>query len=215
MPGGRVRERHGRDRVIHRAVLYDLVIGLLGGRGHRLRASIADRLRVAPGDRVLDVGSGTGRLAVVLAKRVGPTGAVTGVDPAAEMVARAAANARRAGVSATFHEALAQRLPFSEASFEAVTCTLALHHVAADDRATAVAEMYRVLRPGGTLLIGELKAPSRRWRWLHHFSAGDILGQARELADNVGFADIEYAGTNLAWLGTITAVKPVSTPVRP
>jgi ubiquinone/menaquinone biosynthesis C-methylase UbiE len=205
-------ERHGRDSIIHWAWLYDLMIGLLGRRGHQLRASIADRLKLRPGYGVLDVGSGTGRLAIVLAQRVGPTGSVNGIDPSKEMVARATARARRAGLPATFQEAFAQQLPFADASFHAATCTLALHHVADPDRSTAIAEMYRVLRPGGTLLIGEFQAP-RRHRWwpsLHHFTARDTIEQARELTASAGFTDVEYADTNLSWLGTITAVKPVS-----
>jgi ubiquinone/menaquinone biosynthesis C-methylase UbiE len=212
MPGVHVHERHGRDRLIHCAGLYDLAIGLLGRRGRQLRASIADRLNLGSGDRVLDVGCGTGRLAVVLAQRVGPNGSVNGIDPAREMVAWATANARRAGVAATFQQAFAQQLPFSDASFDALTCTLALHHVADHARPTAVAEMYRVLRPGGTLLIGELQASSRGRRWprLHHFGADDTIEQARELTRSAGFVDIEYADTNLAWLGTITAVKPAT-----
>jgi len=217
MPGKHEHKGHGRDWVIHWATVYDLTSGLLGRRGHQLRASIADRLQLAPGDRVLDVGCGPGRLAVVLAQRVGPTGSVNGIDPAKEMVARATARARRAGVPARFQQAFAQQLPFSDGSFDALTCTLALHHVADHDRPRAVAEMYRVLRPGGTLLIGEFQAPSRRRRWprLHHSRAEDILQQARELTASAGFTDIEHADTNLAWLGTITAVKPVSTTVRP
>ena len=217
MPGAQHHERHGHDWIIHWAGLYDLTTGLLGRRGHQLRASIADRLKLRPGDRVLDVGSGPGRLAVVLAQRVGSTGSVTGIDPSKEMVARAIAKARRAEVPATFQEAFAQRLPFADASFDAVTCTLALHHVAERDRPTAVAEMCRVLRPGGTLLIGEFRASSRSRPWprLHHFRAGNIIEQARELTASAGFADIEYADTGLSWLGTITAVKPVGTAVRP
>jgi ubiquinone/menaquinone biosynthesis C-methylase UbiE len=211
MPGTRVHHhRHGRDPVIHCAIGYDLATGLLGRRRSRLMASIADRLKVGPGDRVLDVGCGTGRLAVVLAQRVGPTGSVNGIDPAREMVRRAKAKARRAGVTATFQQAFAQQLPFADASFDVLTCTLALHHVADQDRPTAVAEMYRVLRPGGTILIGEFQAASRRRRWprLHHFGAENTIEQARELVGSTGFTDIEQADTNIAWLGTIIAVKP-------
>ena len=133
------------------------------------------------------------------------------------MVARATAKARRAEVPATFQEAFAQQLPFGDASFDALTCTLALHHVADPHRPTAVAEMYRVLRPGGTLLIGEFQARSggRRWPSLHNLGARDTIEQARQLTASAGFTDIEYTDTNLSWLGTITAVKPVSTTVRP
>ena len=64
LSGAHAHERHGHDWIIHWAGLYDLLTGLLGRRGDQLRASIADRLKLRPGDRVLDVGSGTGRLAL-------------------------------------------------------------------------------------------------------------------------------------------------------
>jgi ubiquinone/menaquinone biosynthesis C-methylase UbiE len=80
---------HSRDRLIHWARVYDLGNGLLGRRGKRLRTMLADDLELRPGDRVLDVGCGPGRLARVLAERVAPTGSVDGIDAAAEMINRA------------------------------------------------------------------------------------------------------------------------------
>ena len=152
---------------------------------------------------------------MVVGQRVGPSGSVNGIDPAKEMVTRATANAGRAAVPVTFQQAFAQQLPFSDASFDALTCTLVLRHVADHDRTTAVAEMYRVLRPGGTLLIGELQTRrGQRWPRLQHFWAGETIEQGRELTGCTGFTNIQYADTNLAWLGTITAVKPVSTTVH-
>jgi ubiquinone/menaquinone biosynthesis C-methylase UbiE len=217
MLAAHLHEGRGRDRLIRWAAVYDLGSGLLGRRGRQLRASIADRLKVGPGDRVLDVGCGPGRLALVLAQRVAPAGFVTGIDPAKQMLARARAKARRAGVLAEFQEAYAQRLPFSDATFDAVSCTLALHHVAEQDRATAVAEMYRVLRPGGRLVIGEFQAPGRGRRRLlfHHLGTEDTIEQARDLAGSAGFGQVEHLDTNLAWLGTVTAVKPVGATARP
>jgi ubiquinone/menaquinone biosynthesis C-methylase UbiE len=90
----RTNHRTG-DRLVHWAWLYDLEVGFLGRRGRRLRATFADTLRLRPGDRVLDVGCGTGRLAIVFAERVAPTGSVDGVDAAAETVARASRQARK------------------------------------------------------------------------------------------------------------------------
>ena len=145
----------GRDRLIRWAGIYDLGIGLLGRRGKRLRGMLADDLQLQPGDRVLDVGCGPGRQAIVFAERVAPTGSVDGIDAAAEMINRARSQTRRRGVPTTFQVAFAQDLPPADDTFDAVACTLALHHVAEDDQPTAVGEMYRVLKPNGRLLIAE------------------------------------------------------------
>jgi ubiquinone/menaquinone biosynthesis C-methylase UbiE len=170
-------DHHSSDRLIHWARLYDLGNRLLGRRGNRLTRMLADDLQLRPGDRVLDVGCGPGRLARVFAERVAPTGAVDGIDAAAD----------------------------------AVGCTLALHHVAQDDQRTAVAEMYRVLKPGGRLLIAEFhKGPGRRHagpRWLRH-SGEDMLEKALGFVQASGFTDVATGSTTLGWLGKITAQKP-------
>jgi ubiquinone/menaquinone biosynthesis C-methylase UbiE len=203
---------HNRDRPIRWARVYDLGNGLLGRRGKRLRAMEADDLELHPGDRVLDVGCGPGRLAIAFAERVGPTGSVDGIDAAVEMINRANSLARKRGVVATFQVAFAQQLPFPDATFDAVACTLALHHVAEDDQRTAVGEMYRVLKPHGRLLIAEFhKGLGRRRhvgpRWLRH-SGEDMLDRALGLVHASGFVDAAIGSTNLGWLGKITAHKP-------
>jgi len=204
-------DHHGRDRLIRWARVYDLGIGLLGRRGKRLRAMLANDLQLQPGDRVLDVGCGPGRLAMVFAERVAPTGSVEGIDAAAEMINRARSQTRRRRVSATFQVAFAQDLPFENDTFDAVACTLALHHVAEDDQPTAVGEMYRVLKPNGRLLIAEFhKGPGARHvgpRWLRH-SGEDMLDKAHQLVNASGFTDSTSRGTNLRWLGKVTARKP-------
>jgi ubiquinone/menaquinone biosynthesis C-methylase UbiE len=203
---------HNRDRLIRWARVYDFGTGRLGRRGKRLRAMVADDLELRPGDRVLDVGCGPGRLALAFAERVGPTGSVDGIDAAVEMINRASGLARKRGVVATFQVAFAQQLPFPDATFDAVACTLALHHVAEDDQPTAVGEMYRVLKPHGRLLIAEFhKGQGRRRlagpRWLRH-SGEDMLDKSLGLVHASGFVDVASGGTNLSWLGKITAHKP-------
>jgi ubiquinone/menaquinone biosynthesis C-methylase UbiE len=204
-------DHHSRDRLIRWARVYDLGTRLLGRRGKRLRVMLADDLQLQPGDRVLDVGCGPGRLAIVFAERVAPTGSVDGIDAAAEMINRASSQARRRGVPATFQVAFAQHLPFPDATFDAVACTLALHHVAEDDQPAAVAEMYRVLKPSGRLLIAEFhKGPGARHvgpRWLRH-SGEDMLDKTLALVSAAGFMNVASQGTNLRWLGKITACKP-------
>jgi ubiquinone/menaquinone biosynthesis C-methylase UbiE len=211
-------DHHGHDRLIHWAWLYDLTGGLLGRRGNRMRAMLADDLQLQPGDQVLDVGCGPGRLAMVFAECVGAAGSVNGIDPAAEMIKRASSRARKRGLPATFQVAFAQDLPFADGTFDAVACTLALHHVAEDDQLTAVQEIYRVLKSSGRLLIAEFhQGPGRRRRpgprWLRH-SGEDMLDKAARLVSASGFTDLARGSTNLGWLGKITARKPEN-PVAP
>jgi ubiquinone/menaquinone biosynthesis C-methylase UbiE len=202
---------HNRDRLIHWARLYDLTTGLLGRRGSRMRAMFADDLQLRPGERALDVGCGPGRLAMVFAKRVSPTGSVEGIDPSVEMINRATSRASKNGVPANFQVAFAQQLPFADATFDAVACTLALHHVAEDDQQAAVTEMYRVLKPGGRLLIAEFHKGQPHShlvpRWLRRFSDENMVDKALQFVNGSGFTDAATGPTNLRWLGKITARK--------
>jgi ubiquinone/menaquinone biosynthesis C-methylase UbiE len=201
---------HSHDRLIHWARAYDLVNGLLGRRGSRLRNMFADDLGLQGGDRVLDVGCGTGRLAMSFAKRVAPTGSVAGIDAAPEMIKRATSRARKQEVPIAFQVAFAQRLPFPDATFDAVACTLALHHVAEDDQQSAVREMHRVLKPEGRLLIAEFAqghGPHALARWLRPSAPEHMAERARQFVDAAGFSGVTSRPTNLSWLSTITASK--------
>jgi ubiquinone/menaquinone biosynthesis C-methylase UbiE len=171
----------------------------------------ADDLRLVPGDHVLDVGCGPGRLTRVLAERVGPEGSVDGIDASRQMIKRATAKARMQDLRASFQVAYAQHLPFADNTFDAVACTLALHHVADDDQLAAVEEMHRVLKPGGRLLIAEFQAgpkhPHPGPRWLRRSTHEDMIERALNLVNAAGFNGIVSGGTNLGWLGKITARK--------
>ena len=120
------------------------------------RGRVYDRLvvlsGVRPGDSVLDVGSSSGYLASRLTA-AGPSVRVTGVDPSEPAIAYAR---RHAGPAMTFTVGVAQRLPLPDASFDVVTCTLAMHHIPKRQRPAVFAEMYRVTKPGGRLLTADL-----------------------------------------------------------
>jgi ubiquinone/menaquinone biosynthesis C-methylase UbiE len=108
---------------------------------------LADMARVAPGQRVLDVACGTGVLACAAAERVGPGGAVTGLDPNDEMLAVA----RGKNTPVEWRNGHAESLPFADASFDRVASQFGLMFFA--DKAAGLGEMMRVLRPGGRLAV--------------------------------------------------------------
>ncbi len=201
---------HSHDRLIHWARAYDLTNGLLGRRRKRLREMFADDLELQAGDRVLDVGCGTGQLAMTFAERVAPTGSVAGIDAAPEMIKRATSQARKQKLPIAFQVAFAQRLPFPNGSFHAVACTLVLHHVAEDDRQSAVQEMHRVLKPGGRLLIAEFErghGPHQLPRWLLPAAPDHMAEKAYQLVSAAGFTEVRSGPTNLSWLTMINARK--------
>ena len=107
---------------------------------------------VAPGNRVLDVCCGTGASALPAAQRVGPTGRVVGVDLAEQLLVRARAKARERGLdNVEFTEGDMTRLDVADNSMDVVVCVLGLYF--AQDQPSAVAELWRVVRPGGTLAV--------------------------------------------------------------
>lgn len=201
--------------LIHWPRRYDvLVSALLAGRGRRVRTTIAQTIGLAPGQNVLDVGCGTGTLALHLAGRVGPGGSVAGVDASPEMINAARAKAVRKKVDARFMVAAAQALPFEDETLDAVTTSLTIHHLPEADRLLAVREMLRVLRPGGQLLIAEFQAPARpisRSITRHlfgHAMADNDLTAILTLADDAGAVTLTRRPTAVGWLGLVHGRKP-------
>ncbi len=152
--------------VIHWANRYDWVVQIMAfGQAGRLRRQSIDFAQIMPGERVLDVGCGTGDLTLRAAERAGATGQVCGIDPGPEMIAVARRKAARAQAAIDFRVAVVEQLPYPDASFDVVLISLVLHHLPADLKSIALAEIRRVLRspdvvtgkPGGRLVIVEFK----------------------------------------------------------
>jgi demethylmenaquinone methyltransferase/2-methoxy-6-polyprenyl-1,4-benzoquinol methylase len=149
------------DRVADR---YDLMNDLMSLGLHRAWKAFAVALaRVRPGERVLDVASGSGDLAQALARRTGPTGQVLVTDINRRMLARGRDRLLDAGFLAWAVQCDAERLPFPAAWFDCVTVGFGLRNMTRKD--AALAEMARVLKPGGRLLVLEF---SRVWKPLEH-----------------------------------------------
>jgi ubiquinone/menaquinone biosynthesis C-methylase UbiE len=200
--------QRGRGTTIEHFRLNEVVSQIaFGGRRNRVYRQIVSLAGVEPGDSVLDVGSSSGYLARKLATAVGPTGHVTGVDPSEAAISYAR---RRALPTMTFTTGAAQDLDLPDASFDVVTCTLAIHHIPARKREAALREMYRVTKPGGRLLAADFD-PSRRPLPLHPGGqrmrrASATVGPLEELAAAAGY-QVDSVG-QLPLLRYVRAIRP-------
>jgi len=188
--GARVREVF--DRVAPR---YDLMNDLMSFGLHRLwKAFAVSVARIRPGERVLDVASGSGDLARAFARRVGPTGEVWATDINRGMLERGRGRLLDAGCLTPAVQCDAERLPFRAASFDCVAVGFGLRNMT--NKEAALADMTRLLRPGGRLLVLEF---SRVWKplekpydlysfrvlpWLGEKIAGDAAAY-RYLAESI------------------------------
>ena len=183
-----------------RPAAYDILICLVTlGRERAFREKMLRLAHLEPGESVLDVGCGTGTLAIAAKRQVGKTGMVYGVDASPEMIARAEKKARKAGVQVVFKQAFAQSLPFSDAQFGVVMTTVMLHHLSPTARRELAVEIRRVLKPGGRVLAIDFGGTSRMKKsFLDHFHHrhGDI-----ELKHII--AMLNEAGLNIVESGAV------------
>jgi ubiquinone/menaquinone biosynthesis C-methylase UbiE len=163
-----------------------------------------------PGERVLDVGCGTGIVARQVAARLGASGTVTGLDLSPKMLEVARAAAARERVTVEWREGSAEQLPFSDSSFDLVLCQFALMFFA--DKAAALAEMRRVVTGSGRVLVSTWQGLDRHpfYQTLHsviqqHLGMSALqdifaLGEAeslRTLMADVGFQRVEIEPVSL------------------
>jgi demethylmenaquinone methyltransferase/2-methoxy-6-polyprenyl-1,4-benzoquinol methylase len=146
------------DRI---AGVYDLMnSAMTAGLHHQWRERAVDRAEVLPGFDALDVCCGTGDLALELRRRIGPDGRVVGCDFSEPMLELARHKSGEEGLPVEFGWADALDLPYGDASFDAVTVGFGARNLA--DLERGLAEMTRVLRPDGRLVILEISRPQRQ-----------------------------------------------------
>ncbi len=146
------------DRI---AAIYDpMNTAMTAGLHHRWRGRAADLARVGPGSRVLDVATGTGDFALELAGRTDPGGEVIGSDFSEGMLERARAKAARGAASGVkFEWGDAMALSYEDESFDAATVGFGARNF--EDLGRGLAEMVRVVRPGGRVVVLEITTPTR------------------------------------------------------
>lgn len=181
------RRGYVREMFARVAPRYDLLNSVLSLCLHGYwRAQVVRMLSLHPQSRVLDLCTGTGDLALALARHLGPASEVVGLDFCEPMLLQGREKARRKGLNhITWLNADALHLPFADAQFDALTIAFGLRNLI--DKPRAFAEMARVLKSGGKLAVLELTRPQRApIRWLYDFYALKILpriGKTLSVAD--------------------------------
>ncbi len=207
-----------RGATIHTAARYDLHTSLMGlGVNRSNSRMIIEMAKIKPGDKILDVGCGSGNLTLTAKRYAGASGSVHGIDASAEMIEVARKKAERTGSEAIFEVGLIEKLPYSETTFDVVISRLVIHHLPDDLKRRGFTEIFRVLKPGGLFFIADFKLPANPI--LAHV-ASTLFGHRTMMQSNLesitpmvketGFIDVASGPTSSAFLTFISGTKPLN-----
>jgi ubiquinone/menaquinone biosynthesis C-methylase UbiE len=161
------------------------------GMSRKLRQRTINLAQLQPGEQVLDVGCGTGTLALEVARLVDHADRVAGVDPGTQQIARARAKATRRHLPVEFQIGVIEQLPFPDQTFDVVFSTLMMHHLPPPLKRQGLAEIARVLKPGGRLVLADFKHKQERAGQAARFHAGGSRIQDLEaLLKEAGFGQL-------------------------
>ncbi len=192
-PGNAVETQ---GRVLNQGWFYDLGLWfmdtlVLRGKFREMRRRVIDLAQIEPGNRVLDVGCGTGTLAIEIAQCVGPTGLVLGIDPGTEQIARARSKTVRRNLPVDFQLGVIEHLNEPEQSFDAVVSSIMRHHLPDDLKRQGLAEIARVLRPRGRLVIADFNRSEANGNGRAHLGVGTHGAQdLLTLIQEAGFVEV-------------------------
>ena len=202
--------------VIHWTSRHDILVQLMGlgvtGRNSRM---IIEMAKVKPGDKVLDVGCGTGDLTLTAKHYVGVSGSAHGIDASPEGINLARKKAKRSDSQAVFEVGLIEKIPYPEETFDIVINRLVIHHLPDHLKLRGIAEIFRVLKPGGLVFLADFKPPTNPilthiilslvgHKTMMQSSLKDILPMLKK----VGFVDVAFGPTCSALLAFVNGRRP-------
>ena len=205
-------------RVFRWAFAYDLLLNIIWRGSERIyREKTVELAKIRPGEAVLDIGCGTGTLAVAAKRRAGRAGRVFGLDASREMISRARKKATGAGAKIDFQLGSAEALPFSEATFDVVLSTTVFHCLADHARQLCIREIVRVLKPNGRLLLIDFGGSKReRHRLIGHLRAHrnfDVFDLVPTINES-GLTDLKNGSLGFSDLQFLIATRSGSTSLR-
>lgn len=183
-----------------------------GMREETFKQQLIKQANIQPGQNILDLGCGTGTLTIMI-KQVHPESHVTGLDGDLEVLEIARSKAAKAGVDIALDHSMAYHLPYPGDTFDRVVSSLMLHHLDTEDKQRTMAEVYRVLRPGGEFhivdfgkqrgLYGKLLSPfiSRLEQ-----ASDNLRGLLPRMLKDAGFTQVEELVRYTTIVGSIASV---------
>lgn len=196
---------------------YDPFTKLLGVEASHRR--LINQATISPGHRVLEIGCGTGNLAILI-KRLNPAAQVVGIDPDSKALGRARRKAQRRGTAIQFDQGFSEELPYPDASFDRVFSAFMLHHVRPDAKPVTLREAFRALKPGGSLHLADFDEGERLSGGLHGFLAAIFHSRhgssshhtVLALMRHAGFVDSQEVADQTVVLGRIVYYAGVRPP---